>query len=399
MRLCRSIAWIPLSLCPLLFSPSVFAADWPQWRGPQRNGISSETGWSHQWPSSGPRRLWTARVGQGFSSVAVVNDRVYTMGNTGNQDTVYCLNANTGRVIWQYSYPCSAGDYAGPRATPTVDGKNVYTLSREGLALCLNAETGKLIWQKDLARETGAYAPQWGFAGSPLVEGNQVLYNVGSAGTAVEKNTGRVVWRSGGGPAGYASPIAYNMGNQRVVALFVGNGIVGVNPANGRILWQHPWNTSFDVNAADPVLAGTDVFISSNYNRGCALLRPGRGRASVIWENRNMRNHVNSCVLIRGYLYGNDENTLKCLDLRTGQEQWRLRGIDKGGLIASDGKLIVLTGRGELLIASATPEQYTELARAKVLNGTCWTHPVLSGGRIFCRSHQGELIALDVRGK
>jgi outer membrane protein assembly factor BamB len=376
------------------------AADWPQWRGPQRNGISAETGWQTRWPDAGPRRLWTARVGEGFAAVAVQEGRVYTVGNAGEKDTVYCLDARTGKPLWRHSYPCASGNYSGPRATPTVDGNRVYTLSREAQAFCLDAASGRVIWSKDLRRETGARTPQWGFAGSPLLDGNRVLYNVGTAGVALEKGSGRLVWQSGGGAAGYASPVLYTVGNQRGVALFTASGIVGVNPANGRRLWQYPWRTQFDVNAADPIFTGDTVFISSNYNRGCALLRVGRGgRPAVVWENRNMRNHFNSCVLLGGYLYGNDENTLKCIDLKTGQERWRRRGIDKGGLLAAAGHLIVLTGRGTLLVVRATPERYVEVAQAPVMQGTCWTPPVLANGALYCRSHEGELVCLDLRAK
>jgi len=391
--------WVILSLWVLTIITPMNAADWPQWRGPQRNGISAETGWMSRWSGTGPRIVWRAQVGQGFSSVAVKSGRVYTMGNANGKDTVYCLNATNGKVVWSYSYPCAEGQYPGPRATPTVDGDRVYTLSREGHALCLNASTGKLIWSKDLPRETGARPPQWGFAGSPLIEGNLVIYNVGSAGVALDKASGRVVWKSGGAGAGYASPVAFTMGNQRGVAIFTGNSLVGVDPTNGRILWQHPWNTAYDVNAADPIFAGEYVFISSNYNRGCALLKVSGGRPQVVWENRTMRNHFNSCVLVDGYLYGNDEGRLACIDFKTGNERWRQGGMGKGGLIAADGNLICLTERGMLVIVKATPAKYTELSYAQVMRGTCWTHPVLANGFIYCRSHEGELVCLDVRGK
>jgi outer membrane protein assembly factor BamB len=392
-----SMAAVSFGLAFSVVAPGARAEDWPQWRGPQRSGISAERGWSHRWPASGPRRLWGVQVGQGFSGVAVVGGRLYTAGNVNGQDVVYCLNADTGQVIWRYAYPCDPGDYGGPRATPTADGASVYTLSRDGRAFCLNALNGRPVWQKDLRREMNAQTPNWGFAGSPLIEGNLVLFNVGTAGIALDKRTGRTEWASGPKTAGYASPVPFTLGAQRGVAFFVAWGIVAVNPASGRPLWQHNWNTNFDVNAADPIVSGDSVFISSNYNRGGALLKVSGKRASVVWENRNMRNHFNTCVLLNGFLYGNDENTLKCIEWSTGRERWRLRGIDKGGLIASDGRLIVLTGRGELVIAQATPERYVELARARVLDGTTWTPPVLANGRIYCRSHEGMLVCLDVR--
>jgi outer membrane protein assembly factor BamB len=161
--------WLTFWLMAAAAAP-LQAADWPQWRGPRRDGISSETGW-RAWTAGGPRRVWTAQVGEGFSSVAVKGGRLYTVGNAGGKDTVYCLDAGTGRVVWRFSYPCGSGDYGGPRATPVVDGNRVYTFSREAQAHCLNAASGARVWERDLRRETGGAPPQWGFAGSPLVLG------------------------------------------------------------------------------------------------------------------------------------------------------------------------------------------------------------------------------------
>jgi outer membrane protein assembly factor BamB len=372
------------------------AADWPQWRGPQRNGVSSEPLRVTRWPVSGPKKLWQAQVGMGFSSVAVVGGRVYTLGNLGSQDVVYCLNAGNGSVVWKFPYAQAAGDYEGPRAAPVVEGGRVYTLSRDGLALCLDAATGRRIWQNNIAQATRAQSPQWGFAGAPLVDGSRVIYNVGTSGTAVDKNTGKIVWQTGGGQAGYAGPMPYSAGGRRGIAIFTSTGLVGVDPATGRTQWQHPWDTSHGVNAADPIFSGDMVFISSGYNRGCALLRIGGARPQVLWENKNMRNHFNTCVLIGGQLYGNDDGKLVCIDLRTGNTRWRGIGMDKGGLITADGKLLILTGRGELAIAAANPSGYSELARARVLGGECWPHPVLSGGRAYCRNRQGSLVCVDL---
>ncbi|MDX1934423.1 MAG: PQQ-binding-like beta-propeller repeat protein [Capsulimonadales bacterium] len=382
-----------------LSAGTVGATDWPQWRGPNRDGISPETGLPSSFPTGGPKRLWSVNVGAGFSSVSVANGRLFTMGNDANQDIVSCLDPLTGRAFWQYRYPCGSGDYEGPRATPTVSGNNVYTLSREGLALCLNVRTGKVVWQRNIARETGAESPQWGFAGSPLLEGNLVIYNVGGGGTAVDRNTGRIVWRSGAGRAGYASPVAFVSGGRRAVAIFAGKGLVAVDPATGRQLWQYPWDTSYDVNAADPIFSGDNVFISSNYGKGGALLRIAGGRPTPVWENRSMKNHFNSSVLTKGALFGNDENTLRCVDFATGAERWSMRGIGKGGLIVADGKLLVLTERGELVLLNAEPGKMTELGRASVLRGTCWTHPVLANGLLYCRSHEGVLVCVELKSK
>ncbi len=321
------------------------------------------------------------------------------MGNRAGRDTIFCFDAATGRPLWQYGYTCGGGDYGGPRCTPTVDSGRVYTISREGHAVCVNASNGRPVWQKNLAQIARAETPRWGFAGSPLILGKLVLYNVGTAGVALDKTNGREAWISGPAAAGYSSPVAFTAGGQQGVAFFVGWGLVGLNGANGKPFWQYRWQTDFDVNAADPIFSGDTVFISSNYNRGCALLRVGGGKAGIVWENRNMRNHFNSCILIGGYLYGNDQNTLKCMELKTGRERWQARGMGRGGLIAADGKLIAMNERGELFVAAANPDRYTEIARARVMNGTCWTQPVIANGLIYCRSHEGELVCLDVRGR
>lgn len=366
-------------------------ADWPQWRGALRNGITAET---VTWRGGAPRKVWQATIGQGFSSVAVVGGKLYTAGNVGGTDWVHCLDAVTGKVVWQYKYPCGAGDYPGPRATPTVHNGNVYTLSREGLALCLNAASGKVVWQQKLAGQI----PQWGFAGSPLISGARAIYNVGTHGTALDKTTGKTLWRTGESASGYAAPVPFTAGGQSGVAIFAAKGLVAVNPANGQALWQFPWETSYDVNAADPLFSGDSVFISSNYGKGGALLRLSGGQPSAVWQTRAMKNHFNTCVLVNGNLYGNDENTLRCLDWATGRERWSMRGMDKGGLIAAGNQLLVLTGRGELVLAAASPSAFQEQARATVLSGTCWTHPVLANGLLYCRSQEGTLVALSMRG-
>lgn len=370
------------------------AADWHQFRGPSRNGVSQEAG-IKPWGASGPRRLWAVQIGQGYAGVSVVKNRVYAMGNSGGKDTVFCLDSNSGKVLWKHSYRHDAGDYGGPRGTPAVDGTVVYTLSRDAVACALNSATGKVIWQKDLRKELGLQSPRWGFASSPLVHAGKVIYNIGSHGVAVD-GRGKVVWKSGTGPSGYASPVPYAIGGLKGVLIFTGNSLAGVDPNNGRIQWQHPWQTGYDVNAADPVVVANTIFISSNYGRGGALLRLAGNRPNVVWENRNMRNHFSSSVYAAGAFYGNDENTLKCLDYGTGVEKWRMRGgLGKGGLIAAGGKLLVLTERGELILANAVPGSYQELARARVMGGTCWTHPVFANGKIYCRSHEGELVCVS----
>jgi len=366
-------------------------ADWPHFRGADRNGVSKESGVPTRFPNAGPRRLWSASVGEGYATVSVAGGVAYVLGNQSGTDVLAAFDAATGKVRWQYRYPCGAGDYGGPRSTPAIAGGRVTWLSREGLALCLSAKDGSVVWRKPLARETRASLPSWGFASSPVVLGKRVFFNIGSAGAALDAATGQLLWSSGPGPSGYATPVPFNHNGQTAIAMFAGTELAAVDPNSGRRLWSFPWQTSYDVNAADPVVNGDAMFIASNYGKGGALIRFGGGRPDVVWQTRVMRNHFNACVLVDGHLFGNDEGRLRCLDWKTGADRWEMRGLGKGGVIAADGKLIVLTERGELVIAQATPTAFRELARAAVMDGTCWTQPTLSDGRLFCRNHEGTV--------
>jgi outer membrane protein assembly factor BamB len=380
------------------------ALDWPRWRGPDLNGISQETGWSVSWPATGPRPVWRAEVGIGFAAVSVAEGRVYTMGNRNDQDTVYCFDESTGREIWKHSYAAKldAKYYdGGPSATPTVDGNRVYTLSKTGHLFCLEADTGKVVWDRNLSEELGVSIPTWGFAGSVLVEGDALYCNVGSRGTALEKATGKLIWTTGTTEAGYATPVPFVMEGRKGLLIFAARSLVAVDPTHGDELWSHPWVTQHRVNSADPIVQGNLVFISSGYSRGAALLRVAGGTPSVVWESRkNMRNQHSSSVLIDGSLYGFDgdnNSDLRCVDFMSGAIQWSQRGLGKGTLMAADGKLIILSEKGELVIADADPASFKALARAHVLGGRCWTQPVLANGRIYCRNAAGHLVCLDVR--
>ncbi|MFA6545166.1 MAG: PQQ-binding-like beta-propeller repeat protein [Limisphaerales bacterium] len=379
--------------------------DWPQWRGPRRNGISAEKDFVTSWPKEGPHRVWTARVGVGYSSVAVVGGRLYTMGNVSDVDHVMCLDVATSKLLWDYRYPCAAADpngYPGPRCTPTVDGNLVFTVSRNGHVLCLNATSGALVWTKNLVGDFGGRIPQWGFAGSPLVEGDLLILETGASGrstAALDKKTGRVVWANGNSAAGYGSPIAFDLARDRAVAVFSASGLTGRAASNGRILWHYNWRTSYDVNATTPIIFDDKIFISSGYGSGCALLQVSAGSVQSVWSNKNMRNHMNSCVLWQGHLYGFDEGQLRCLDVITGAVKWSTPTYGKGSLMLADGRLILYGERGRLGLADASPAGFQEITAAQILGGSStWAPPVLANGHIYCRS-LGDLVRLDVSGK
>jgi outer membrane protein assembly factor BamB len=384
------------------------AEDWPQWRGPNRNGISSEKGWLDHWPADGPPIAWKAAVGAGFSSFAVASGRVYTMGNSDNADTIFCFEAATGREIWKHSYPADLGDKyfeGGTTGTPTVDNGRVFALSRWGDLFCLEAATGKIVWTNKVATLTGVRIPGWGFSSAPTVLENLLLLNVGEAGLALDKTTGKVIWQSANKDAGYSTPLPWKHDGKWSVLLGSGQSYLAVDSQTGKELWRIHWLTQYGVNAADPVLDGDQVFISSGYGKGAALLKPGAGpEPEVVWKSKVLRTQLNAAVLLDGYLYGGDGDAsdkppLKCVAIADGKEQWSEPGAAVGALMAADGKLIVMGDRGELLIAPASPKGFQPTARAQVLGGKCWTAPVLANGFIYCRNAKGDVVSVDVRPK
>ena len=374
--------------------------DWLHWRGPDHNGISKETGWN---PKSGMKVLWRAKVGTGYSSFSISKGRAYTMGNTDNKDTVFCFDAENGKVLWSHTYACPLDPKnhdGGPNATPTVDGGNVYTLSKRGHLFCLDAATGKVKWSKTFR----SARPTWGYASSVLVLDRMLILNVGKAGVALDKTKqGRMIWNNGTGKSGYSTAVPYKVAGRQCIAIAAEVSFMGLLASNGQKLWEYPWKTRYEVNAADPIIHGDKVFISSGYGRGCALVQVGRGQPNRIWEHREMRNHFNSCVLVKGALYGFDEKKMKCLDFQTGRVRWTQGGLGKGSLMSADGKLIIMSENGRLVIAEASPTAYKELASKEIFTGRtrCWTTPILSGGRIYCRQTRsgGPVACVDVKGE
>ena len=390
--------WI---LTAALLAANLPAADWPQWRGLNRNGISSERV-NAAWPAEGPRVLWRAAVGTGFSSLAISQDRLFALGNTNNEDTVWCFEARTGQTIWHHSYPAPLGPQwyeGGPGATPTVDGPRVFTISKWGDVLCLDAANGAVLWQRDLRRD-GVKPNRWGFAGSPLVWGNRVILNAGSAGIALDRATGRVVWSTGTNAAGYASPTRFETGSADAVLIFAAKYLVALDPQSGRELWRQFWETGWDTNNTDPLVQQGQIFISS-FTRGCALLRVQDGQPAVVYTNNVMSSHLSPGVVVGDYLYAfngeaKKDTDFRCVHLPSGALKWVSHDPAFGSLILAGDKLLVLSEKGELLVAQASPDVFKPLARAKVLGGLCWTPPALVNGLLYVRNAKGELRCLDL---
>ncbi|VGO21763.1 PQQ-binding-like beta-propeller repeat protein [Pontiella sulfatireligans] len=375
---------------------NVCADDWFIWRGPNANGISSETGWN---PESA-KKIWTKELGTGYSSVSIKDGKLYTMGHNKGEDTVFCLDAKTGAPIWDYTYDCETGKFKGPRATPVVDGENVYTVSRAGLVICLDVASGKVNWKTDVLSKTGNENNRWGIASSAVVEGDLILLNIGDAGVALNKNTGKVAWKTKGMPS-YASPVVFDHKGKRLAAIFSAPGLQIVNAKTGKKIDDLAWETKYNINGADPMMIGDRIFISSGYDRECAMLDFSTGKLKKLWKSEVMKNQFSSSVYIDGYIYGVDGQTkkkgfLRCIDAEDGSEQWNMQ-IGFGSLIAAGGKLIALGEKGTLYFAEATPKKYSEISQMETgLSQLCWTPPVLANGIVYCRNDKGTLVAIDV---
>lgn len=394
----------------ILFASIVFqacAADWPHWRGPQRNGVSAESGWLDMWPTDGPPVAWKAKVGLGFSSFVISDGRALTLGHADGKDTVWCFEAASGKEIWKHSYPSDLGDKffeGGTTGTPTIDGDRVFVLSRWGDLFCFEAATGKIVWSKNIQKETAVRIPDWGFTGAPLVHENLLVLNVGDAGLAVDKATGKIVWQSADQRAGYSTPLPIQRDGQWLAVFGDGNSYVAVQIRDGKEAWRIRWLTEYGVNASDPIIEGNKIFLSSGYGKGGGLFQLGKGAPEPLWKTKKLRTQLNPAVLFKGHVYGVDGDTtekgaLKCLEFATGEEKWAQPGFGSGATIVADGKLIAFSGIGELMVAPATPSEFKPVARAQVLGGKCWTAPVLANGLLYCRNSRGEVVVLDLKKK
>ena len=401
-RLCQ-IAVALFTVYPVLATGGE-AGNWAQYRGPNRDGISSETGLLTQWPATGPKVIWRVPIGEGYSSIAIDGDRIFTMAGEEEDEFALCLKTDNGEEVWRYrtdsKFSQSWG--SGPRSTPTIDQGRVYVHSAKGKLFALDAASGQRLWKVDLRRRFGSEIPSHAYAASALVEGDLLLLPVGGREgefmVAFDKREGGVVWTSHTDPLAYSSPIAVTIHGKRQILFLTTENLVSVAPADGRVYWTYPWSSP--LNIAAPIFVPEDrVFVSTAYDVGAALVRVGATpnglEVTEIWKSKVMKNWINSSVLHEGYLYGFDSSIFKCIDADTGEEKWKTRGFERGSLILADGHLIALGESGKLALVEATPDEYRGKASFQALEGKCWTQPTLLGGRLYLRNEQ-ELVCLDV---
>lgn len=384
------------------------AADWPQWRGLHRDGISPETALLESWPAGGPRLVWkTQGLGEGYSSFAVVGDRIYTQGQQGNQEFVLAYDTNTGKQLWKVptggGYQESRGN--GPRGTPTIDGDRLYALAADGTLVCLRAATGERIWGVNLMERFGGRVPTWGISESPLIDGDRLIVTPGGPGASVvalEKLKGNLLWKSQSDSAGYSSPIAFDAGGARKVVVFTAQGAIALDMKNGEFQWRYDKVANRTANIATPIVHDGYVFLSSDYGTGCALLKLTASAkavdASEVYFNREMRNHYTTSVLVGDHLYGFSSGILTAMKFLTGEVAWRDRSVGKGNVIYAEGNLYAFGEDGVVGLIQATPQSYREKSRFEIRKGSypTWTPPVIANGKLYLRD-QDNLYCYNIK--
>ncbi len=395
-------------LCALLCASSltVISGDWPQFRGENRDGMSSETQLLTQWPEAGPKELWRNPIGEGYSAVTVVGNRIYTMYAAETEEKFMefaaALDTANGQELWRTAlcekYDTEFGN--GPRATPTVDGDLVFVFTARGNLAALNTEDGSIVWQHDAPEEFGSKIPGWGFSQSPLVDGDMVVIEIGGTENkstyAFDRKSGEVKWTYDSGRVGYNSALPLDIGGASQYVCILRDKLVGLSP-EGTELWNHPW-PSGECHAMPVFIAPNRIFASGVEGVGAALLEIDDSMAvKEVWQTNRMRNHFSTSIYHQEHIFGFDNATLKCIQVDDGSVKWAKRGLGKGSMIYANKQLLVLSDRGLLLLLDATGDKYTEKGKVQALKGRCWTAPSLSNGKLYLRS-QDEIVCYDVSG-
>lgn len=408
--------------------PEKSLTGWPNWRGPDHNGMSTEKGWLTAWPKDGLKQLWSVELGSSYGSVSISDGKAYAMGSVSDKDeVVYCLDVETGKEVWRHVFPNMTKDtWPGPRSTPAVDGKFVYVITIKGEVCCLDALTGQVVWNKDMKTDFNLAMPHHLFSSSPITHGDLLLVNMGPAGVAFDKKTGNIVWNNivPKSLSVYASPVPFMQGNKACVAFLSDMALTVVNEANGQTISTCACVSAHNENSPDPVVIGDKLFQTTFF--ACTLLKADTPTASPVKMGGPMRSRFATPVLVGDYLYcfngclDDLTNTWKnsgliCMDPKDCSIKWAQGGFSDGGLIAADGKLIILDRSGMLVLVDASPASYKELARVRAFpepdkegvkglnrvyrRGNCFSMPVLCDGRIYVRNNTGVLACLDVRTK
>jgi outer membrane protein assembly factor BamB len=394
------------------------AFDWPQWRGPHRDGVSTETGWRKDWPVEGPRKLWSASVGIGMSSPVVADGRLITQGDDGEgMDTIFAFDAETGRELWRCSFPCKTAAHEmpivpnGPCATPTIVGGHVFALTREGELLCVETTNGRAAWHRNLVTDLGGKRPVYGYAQSPLAVDGRIYLDVGAepnhvgSTVALDAANGEVKWRAGTGEAGYSSARIFERDGHRYIAMLKGEALDVFDPADGHVVWSYKITGADFTNSVTPVFDGHRILVSNTSEAFARMLDWDAGsepNVRVAWKNQQFALLFNNPILLNGTLYAFNEKRrdpvqFTALDAQSGEIRWTSDTVPIGTFILSDGHWIFFTRQGEVILAPATAEVLKPVARFQAVEGKCYATPALANGRLYVRSNAGEVAAFDLR--
>jgi outer membrane protein assembly factor BamB len=393
-----------------LVSASALAADWPQWRGPARDGLSTETGLAKSWPSDGPKVLWAMNgLGEGYGSLCIADSHIYVQGRKGNDSVVHALTRATGKIEW--SSPI--GEYldqdrgGGARGTPTLDGDKLFVLSENGDLVSMKTAGGSVLWRKNILKDFNGHNPHWHLSESPLIDGDSLIVTPGGSGAGVvklEKSTGKMIWacKDLNEDAGYSSCIVHDVEGVRTIMTLTSRAGIGVRASDGKLMWHYEKVANGTANCTTPIYSGGKVFYTSNYGTGCALLdlkaKDGKVDATEVYFNREMQNHHGGVVLVKDHVYGCSGSILTCLEFKTGVVAWKNRSVGKGSLTYADGMLFLLSENNVAGLAEATPTEYKETGRFRIddQGKPSWAYPVVSGQRLYIRN-QGTLTCYDVK--
>ncbi len=396
---------------------SAAPADWPEFRGPKRDGISDETGLLKDWPAGGPLLTWKAAgIGDGYSDVAVVGNRIYTAGDRGDASFVVALNRADGKPVWTAklgkSGPVGDPKFEGPRGTPTFDGALLFALGQWGEIVCLDAKDGRELWRKDLVKDFSGTLPSWGYAESPLVDGDNVVVTPGGkngAIVALNKKTGAVVWQSKEftDAAHYSSLVPVNYGGVHQYVQLTPASVAGVAAPDGKLLWRAGRRGSVAV-IPTPIFDDGFAYVTSGYGAGCNLFKVsaegGKFSATQVYANRVMGNHHGGVIKIGDYVYGfSDGKGWTCQNFKTGEAKWQENGIGKGSIAYADGRFYIRKedGPGTVALIEASPAGYKEHGRFEQPSRSgknSWPYPVIAGGKLYLRD-QDLLLCYDIKAK
>jgi outer membrane protein assembly factor BamB len=418
----------------LLAVVPVFAADpgptdWPQWRGPERNGLSKETGLLKEWPSDGPKEVWKiGGLGDGYSTPTVSGGRLYLLGTKGKDEHMFCLNEKDGSQVWNVKIGLETGGYPAPKSSPTIDDGFAYAVSSDGNLVCVEVGKGTIKWQKSFSKDFGGKAGGWAYTESPLIDGDVVIGTPGGSSAtvvALKKKTGVVVWKTaitgvarksnpnskkkGNGPdysqAGYSSVVVAEIGGIKQYVQFISGGVVGLNANDGKLLWHYEEPANETANISTPIVSGDFVFAATSYGTGAGqakIVKGGKGfEAEPQYFINKFQNHHGGVVLVKDHLYGTNNSNLMCVEFKSGKVAWEDRCVGKGSVTYADGHLYVRGENGKVALVEAKPEKYVEVGRFDQPNRSkqpAWPHPVVANGKLYLRDWD-VLFCYDVKGK